>query len=172
MNETKNNSSLITKLVFVNSLVIIGILAFFGYKFSKNEYSQDYYPLSNEMIEMCRVSSFCFIDENSAFIDLMSALVGKSKTSRYDFTLIVSSIPEPVEDEIDNTSASSTPFENCQVHEPAIQRKYETLGDYCRDADLCLTKKNVSLDEMVDAVKSISVGKKNIKFYMNEVEEN
>ena len=121
------------------------------------------------MTEMCRVSSFCFIDENSAFIDLMSALVGKSKTSRYDFTLIVNSIPERVE-EVGNTSASSMPFENWQVHEPAIQRKYETLGDYCRDADLCLTKKNVSLDEMVDAVKSISVGKKKIKFYMNEVE--
>ena len=175
MNETKNNnSSLITKLVFVNSLVIIGILAFFGYKFSKNEYSQDYYPPSDEMIEMCRVSSLCFIDDNSKYLDLLGVLFGKSDKTKYDFTLIVDSIPEPEpEPELNLTkkaTPSPVPFEDFHVGELEVLRTYETLGDYCRDADLCLTKKNVSLKQIQSDVQAIGIGNKSIKFYMNEVE--
>jgi len=176
MNETKKNSSLIAKLVFVNSLVIIGILAFFGYKFSKNEYSQDYYPPSDEMIEMCRVSSLCFIDDNSKYLDLLGVLFGKSDKTKYDFTLIVDSIPEPEpepEPELNLTkkaTPSPVPFEDFHVGELEVLRTYETLGDYCRDADLCLTKKNVSLKQIQSDVQAIGIGNKSIKFYMNEVE--
>lgn len=171
MSETKKSNGFISNFIFINSLIIIGILAFFGYKFSQNEYSQNYYLPSDEMIETCRSSSFCYINDNSEFIDLISTLEGKSKASRYDFTLIVSSIHKAVKEEskILNTS-DPVPFEDWQPHEIGIQRKYETLGDYCREADLCLSKKNVSLGEMVDLVKSISIGKKNIKFYLNENE--
>ena len=173
MNESKKNSSLITKLVFINSLVIIGILAFFGYKFSKNEYSQDYYPPSDEMIEMCRVSSLCFIDDNSKYLDLLGVLFGKSDKTKYDFTLIVDSIPEP---EPEPEPESNSKINERQLFVEAelipIQRKYETLGDYCRDADLCLTKKNVSLKQIQSDIQAIGIGNKSIKFYMNEVEEN
>lgn len=176
MNESKKNSSLITKLVFINSLVIIGILTFFGYKFSQNEYSQDYYPPSNEMIEMCRSSSLCFIDDNSKYIDLLGVLFGKSDKTKYDFTLIVDSIPEPEpepEPELNLTkkaTPSPVPFEDFYIGELEVLRTYETLGDYCRDADLCLIKKNVSLKQIQSDIQAIGIGNKSIKFYMNEVE--
>ena len=167
MNESKKNSSLITKLVFINSLIIIGILAFFGYKFSKNEYSQDYYPPSDEMIEMCRVSSLCFIDDNSKYLDLLGVLFGKSDKTKYDFTLIVDSMPEP-----ESNSKINERHLFVEAELIPIQRQYETLGDYCRDADLCLTKKNVSLKQIQSDIQAIGIGNKSIKFYMNEVEEN
>lgn len=184
MNERKSNSNFISILIFINSLIIIGLLAFFGYKFSQNEYSHNYYPPSNEMIEMCRSSAFCLIDDNSSSDDLLSALAGKPKTNNYDFTLIVGSIPQintnidPIPDPEMITgkekSYSSAPLENWQPHLVEIvevQRKYETLGDYCHDAELCLSKKNVSLDELKEAIKSIGLGRKTIKFYMREVVE-
>ena len=171
MNETKKNSSLIAKLVFVNSLVIIGILAFFGYKFSQNEYSQDYYPPSNEMIEMCRSSSLCFIDDNSKYIDLLGVLFGKSDKTKYDFTLIVDSIPEPEpEPEPESKSKINEYPVFLEAELIPLQRKYETLGDYCSGADLCLTKKNVSLKQIQSDIQAIGIGNKSIKFYMNESE--
>ena len=170
MNESKKNSSLITKLVFINSLVIIGILTFFGYKFSQNEYSQDYYPPSNEMIEMCRSSSLCFIDDNSKYIDLLGVLFGKSDKTKYDFTLIVDSIPEPELNLTKKATPSPVPFEDFYIGELEVLRTYETLGDYCRDADLCLIKKNVSLKQIQSDIQAIGIGNKSIKFYMNEVE--
>ena len=179
MNEIKQKKhSILDIFIFINSLVIIGILAFFGYKFSKNEYSQDYYPPSDEMIEMCRVSSLCFIDDNSKYLDLLGVLFGKSDKTKYDFTLIVDSIPEPEpepEPELNLTkkaTPSPVPFEDFHVGELEVLRTYETLGDYCRDADLCLTKKNVSLKQIQSDIQAIGIGNKSIKFYMNEVEEN
>lgn len=179
MNEAKKSGNLISVLIFINSLIIIFILVFFGYKFSKNEYSQDYYPPSNEMIEMCRSNSLCFIDDNSKYTDLLGVLLTKSDKIKYDFTLIVDSIPEPEPEpepeislvENEKATHSSAPFEEWQVYEKeeiGIQRKYETLGDYCRDVDLCLTKKNVSLNQIQSDIKTIGLGNKSIKFYMNE----
>ncbi len=162
MNDTKKNSSLLPVFIFLNSLITIGILAFFGYKFSQNEYSRnDYFP-SDEMIEMCRSSSFCFIDKNSKTIDLLSFLSKKSKEERYDYTLIINSIPEP--EPINDSEYSYITESSLQP----LLRKYETLGDYCRDADLCLSKKNVSLDQMQNDIESIGAGKKSIKFYMDK----
>lgn len=172
MNEIKQKKhSILDIFIFINSLVIIGILAFFGYKFSKNEYSQDYYPPSDEMIEMCRVSSLCFIDDNSKYLDLLGVLFGKSDKTKYDFTLIVDSIPEPEpepEPEINSKINDRQLFVEAALI--PIQRKYETLGDYCRDADLCLTKKNVSLNQIQSDIQAIGIGNKSIKFYMNESE--
>ena len=103
----------------------------------------------------------------------MGGLFGRADKTKYDFTLSVDSIPEP-EPEAEPESNSKINERHLFVEAELIpiQRQYETLGDYCRDADLCLTKKNVSLKQIQSDIQAIGIGNKSIKFYMNEVEEN
>lgn len=51
-----------------------------------------------------------------------------------------------------------------------VSRQYNTLADYCSDAELCLTRTNVSIPQIQDDIKLIGVGRKSIKFFMNEVD--
>lgn len=46
--------------------------------------------------------------------------------------------------------------------------QYHTLADYCSDAEMCISKTNVSLAQIQEDIKSIGVGQKSIRFFMSE----